>query len=250
MRNVVVSAVTGLTMGLVGSVVAAGGPIGELEVRGQVRVGQQAADGVVTVRDTTYGWFSGDRIETLSGQAVLNLDGGGSIGFGKATEAGVSAEEGRVSTHLEAGVILYAFEGDSVEFSVTSGEYTFSTRSGEARAVPVASDPPTSVGMIEVLEDGQVRVDVFEGMMLAADASGALHYQVESGQAVAFAGTEPRHVEVQFEAAQAEDDDDRGLFVWMRNNPLLTGLIVVAGTFGAYKLFFDSSSSDPDQVSP
>lgn len=243
--------IVALAIGVMGATAAmAAGPIGELDVRGNVQIGQQGNDGTVTVHETTYGWFSGDRINTRSGHAVLNLDeAGASFGFGKNTEARLSSDGGRISVELESGVILYAVEGDAAELSVASGEYRFSTTSSEARPMQVASELPMSAGMIEVLEDGEVRVTVREGVMMAADVSGALHYRVGTGEAVAFAGTEPRQVQVQAGAAR-DDDDDRGIAAWIRNNPALTGLIIAVGAYGAYKIFFDDDDDDPEPVSP
>jgi len=242
----------GITLGAMGFVSAfAGEPLGELDVRGQVHIGQQAGSGTMSVRDTSYGWFNGDRIDTRSGHAVLNLDEGGSFGFGEDTKASLGVEDGRISIDLESGVMLYAIDGDAAELAVSSGDYQFSTRSGEARAIAVASDTPMSAGMIEVLEDGEVRVTVHEGLMMAGDSTGVLQYQVDTGEAVEFSGTEPRHVEVQVEAARTEaDGGDDGAAHWMRDNSGLAGMLIVAGAFGVSAIVFDDDDDDPEPVSP
>ena len=241
----------GLTLGVMGFGAAfAAGPLGELEVRGSVQVGQQADNGTVAVRDTTYGWFSGDRIDTRSGHALLNLDDGGSFGFGENTMASLSAENGRISVELESGVMLYAIVGDAAELAVASGDYSFNTRSGEARPVAVASDAPVSAGMIEVLEDGEVRVTVHEGLMMANDVTGSLQYQVGHGEAVEFAGTEPRQVEVQVEVARSEDSNPDGVLYWIRNNPEAAGALIGVAAFGTYGMVFRSDDDDPEPVSP
>lgn len=242
----------GVALGAMGLTAAsAAGPLGELEVRGQVRVGQQADDAVVTVSDTTYGWFSGDRIDTRSGHAVLSLDEGGSFGFGQKTAATLSSDGGRISVNLESGVMLYAIEGDATELAVASGDYSFTTRSGEAEPVAVAADAPVSSGMIEVLEDGEVRVSVHAGVMTASDSTGSLFYQVDTGDAVEFSGSEVRQVEVQVEAARGDEDDGGNRVVaWIQENPALTGLMVAAGAFGVYRVFFHDDDDDPEPVSP
>jgi hypothetical protein len=232
---------------LLATTALAGGPVGELEVRGHVQIGQASGDQTVSVRDTSYGWFSGDRIVTRSGHGVLSLDSGATFGFGEDTEAVLDVDDGEVRVDLRSGVLLYAIDADTTEMQVSSGEYRFSTRSGEARPVQVADGSDAAAGMISVLEDGQVRVSVRDGLLVAGDGTGALRYQVETGEAVEFSGTEVRQVQVQVEAARGDDDDAGG---WIRNNPAVAGLVIAAGAYVGYRVFFRSDDDDPDPVSP
>lgn len=217
-----------------GSAVA-GEPIGELEANGHVQVAQSGEDGV-RVSDTTYGWFSGDSVDTRSGQAILTLENGVSFGFGKETAASVSVEDGAVVTSLDSGVMLYALEDEQVELRVDSGDYRFSTHSAEARAVEVSSGPRGAAGMIKVLDSGEVQVSVHEGVMTSTDASGSVQYRVSSGETVAFDGAEPRQVNTQVGATRRDDDDDDddgGVF-WFNNldQGAIQGLTIVAGAIG------------------
>ncbi|RFF32495.1 hypothetical protein [Wenzhouxiangella sediminis] len=245
--NVSLAAVAGV-LG-VGSALASG-PVGELEARGHVDVAQQGADNAVRVSDTTYGWFSGDSVHTGSGQALLSLDDGASLGFGKNTAATVSVEDGAVVASLESGVLLYALEDQQVELKVESGDYRFSTRSAEAQPMQVSSGPRGAAGMIRVLESGQVQVSVHDGVMASTDVSGSLQYQVASGETVAFEGTEPRQVNTQVEAARRERDRDAAA-AWFGNTPPeVLGMLAVIGGSGVYKVAFDDDDEDPQSVSP
>lgn len=229
----------------------AGGPVGELEVRGHVDIAQQGAEETVRISDTTYGWYSGDRVVTRSGQALLSLENGASFGFGNNTTASVSSSGEQVQAALEAGVLLYALD-EGTELQIESGDYRFSTEPGQARMLQVSSGPAGAAGMIEVLDDGQVQVSVREGVLTSRDADGAVHFQVDAGESVAFGNAEPRQVQVQVEAARnRDDDDDDGLIGWARNNPALAGLAIAAGGYVTYKVFFDDDDDgDPDSVSP
>lgn len=231
----------------------ADGPVGELETRGHVQVAQQGGDNAVRVSDTTYGWFSGDRVDTRSGQALLSLENGASLGFGQGSAASVSVEDGAVVASLESGVMLYALEDDQLELRVESGDYRFSTRSGDAQPMQVASGPRGVAGMIEVLDSGQVKVSVHDGVLAASDVSGSLQYRVSGGETVAFEGTEPRQVNTQVGAARRGDDDDSAAWLW--GDGSAKGFAMFVGIVGGigYKIGFDDRTgedTDPAPVSP
>lgn len=227
---------------------SAAGPVGELEVRGNARVSQQGADSAITLRDTTYGWFSGDRIETRGSQALLNLDGGASLGFAENTAATVTTEGG-LAVELDSGTLLYAIEEDAGEMQLVSGDYTFSTTPAEAQVLQVSNTEAGSVGLVQRMEDGSLQVSVREGVLTARDSSGALQYQVVSGEQVSFSGDRIEQVQVQVEAAGG--DPEVGAMAWARARPVLAGLTVATVGFGAYKIFFeDDDDNDPEPVSP
>jgi hypothetical protein len=214
------------------SLVLAAQPIGELDIRGQVRVSQADVDGAVALSDTTYGWFSGDRIDTRSGHALLNLDNNASFGFGENTRASIAQVDGELRVSLESGVVLYAVDNGQFKLVVDSGDYSFQSQSGEARAIQVSADSDWSIGLVEHDAEGQVRVSVREGFMHATHAEGGLRYQVASGDNVAFEGTEARMVQVQAMAArQNPGDDDGSLAFWLQNNAVPAGLtLIMTGT--------------------
>lgn len=226
---------------------AAAGPIGELDVRGSARVAQEGSESSIALRDTTYGWFSGDRIETRSSQAVLNLDAGASFGFAENTVATVSSDQG-IAVDLQDGVLLYAIEEEAGVMQLVSGDYTFSTTPADAQVLQVSSEEGGSVGMVQRLEDGSLQVSVHQGVLTAHDSSGSLQYQVVSGEQVSFADGRIEQVEVQVEAAGTERG---GVVGWAAANPVLAGLAVAAVGFGTYKVFIESDSDDdPEPVSP
>lgn len=227
---------------------SAAGPIGDLEVRGHARISQATTDGAISLRDTSYGWFSGDRIETRNSHALLNLNSGASFGFAENTSASVSTENG-LSVALDSGVLLYAIEEGAGEMRLVSGEYTFSTAPAEAQIIQVSRTEAGSVGMIQRMEDGSLQVSVQEGVLTARDSSGALQYQVVSGEQVSFANDRIEQVQVQVEATGG--GAGTGIVGWAAANPLLAGLAVAATGYGVYKVAFESSSDDdPDPVSP
>lgn len=226
---------------------AAAGPIGELDVRGHARIAQEGNESTISLRDTTYGWFSGDRIQTGSSQAVLNLESGASFGFAENTTATVSSGSG-LSVTLEDGVVLYAIEERAGSMSLVSGDYTFSTAPAGEQALQVSSSEGGSVGMVQRAEDGSLQVSVYEGVLTARDSSGSLQYQVVSGEQVSFSDGRIEQVQVQVQETAAAGGGFTG---WVAANPLLAGLIGAGVAFGTYKVFIESDDDDdPEPVSP
>lgn len=226
---------------------SAASPIGELEVRGNARIAQQGADSSISLRDTTYGWFSGDQIQTGSSQALLNLDSGASFGFAENTTASVSTDDG-LQVALDDGVLLYAIEEDGATMELVSGEYTFSTAPADVQVMQVSNTEAGSVGMVQRMEDGSLQVSVQEGVLTARDSSGALQYQVVSGEQVSFNADRIEQVQVQVEATGGGAG---GIGAWFAANPILGGLAVAAAGFGVYKVAFeDDDDPEPEPVSP
>lgn len=231
---------------------SAAGPIGELEVRGQSRVSQADASGQITVNNTRYAWFSGDRIETRAGaNAILNLDAGASLGFGENSVARVSVDNG-IAVALDRGVFLYAVEDRAGAMTLVSGDYVFSTAGDEPRVLQVSDQPAVSIGMIRKLEDGSVEVTVSEGVLEATHADAGLRYPVAAGEQVRFGQDEVRAVQVQVEVV-TEETARRGLWALFPNNAVAAvALGVGAGlaSYGVYRWQFRSSSPDEEPVSP
>lgn len=227
----------------------ASGPVGELEIRGSATISQQGAESSISLRDTTYGWFSGDRIQTRSSHALLNLDAGASFGFAENTVATVSTEGGLV-VELDDGTILYAIDENAGAMNLVSGEYTFSTTPAEAQVLQVANTDAGSVGMVRVKEDGSLQVSVQEGVLTARDSSGALQYQVVSGEQVSFNPDRIEQVQVQVEETAAGAGGGGGIVGWAAANPLLAGLAVAVAGYGIYTVAFDDDDDDDDVVDP
>jgi hypothetical protein len=220
-------------------------PVGELEVQGRASVASEGSDGAIRLVDTTYGWMSGDRVETRSGTAILNLDGGASLGFGENSAGDVSVEDGVVSVQLDSGTMLYALDDQTAELAVTSGEYRFSTQPRGAQAIEVSRESRGAAGMIEVGEEGVVEVDVRSGVLSSTNASGSLQYQVASGESVAFDGADVRQVEVQL-GDRNRNPDEEGSFICPGQDAELCYVALGAGaiTIGAIA---ERAISDDDE---
>ncbi|AGA33053.1 hypothetical protein TVNIR_1382 [Thioalkalivibrio nitratireducens DSM 14787] len=249
---------TKLTSGLmgfafIGLTLAASGPalagsIGDLVAHDTVRISQQGSEGSINVSSTRYAWYSGDRIDTRNGRAVLDLDAGASVGFAAQTRASLALEGNRIRANLDAGSLLYAIPEPGLSLHVSSGPYEFST-TGDGEIVQVSGSGSGSFGMIQRLDDGQLKVTVREGTVTARDASGNVYYRVGAGERVTFSADEPGLIQAQVEAADpgaagaaggGAGAIGRGLGLAFLGG----GLAVVGGSAAA------SSTSDPDPVSP
>ncbi len=148
-----------------GSVVSAevAWPIGELDVQG-VAVVTKESGGSVRVSNGTYTWFSGDRVENRSGQSLLILDNGTSFGFGENTQATVSLSEDATVVDIHQGSVLYTSEDDQ-EIQFLSGDAYLSNRLSNPPECVLG--PVGSVGLIQLQDNGDSRVEVLEGVLYA-----------------------------------------------------------------------------------
>ncbi|AHE99983.1 hypothetical protein [Thioalkalivibrio paradoxus] len=253
MKTKLTSGLVGLAfLGLAASGPALAGAIGELTAHDTVRIAQQGSEGRINVANTQYAWHSGDRIDTRNGRAVLDLDAGASVGFAADTQASVALDGSRIQVALDAGSLLYALPEPGLSLHVSSGPYEFST-AADGEVVQVGTTDAGSFGLIQRLDDGQLKVTVREGSVTARDRSGNVYYRVGAGERVTFSGEEPGLIQAQVEAADpdaaAAAGGGAGAGAGAAGHGLGLaflggGLAVVAGSAAA------SSSSDPDPVSP
>ena len=133
-------------------------PIGEVQIQGTATI-TKASGGTVTVSNGSYTWFPGDQIVNGSGQSLLVLDNGVTLGLGEGAIATVSVTEAGLTTvEMTQGSVLYTTTPESnVQF--ISGDVVLTTAS--------AQDSPGAVGLIQIGDDGVQRVEVVEGDMLA-----------------------------------------------------------------------------------
>ena len=227
-------------------------PAGELEVRGQATITQ--ADGTqLPLRDTQYTLFSGDRIAVRSGQALLTLEEGSTLGMSAGSTISV-VSEGGLEVTVHQGGLVYSVEDVAGVAQMVLSEATLCTD-------PNQTDAPSSVGTIEATAEGSL-VAVFEGLLVVCD-NGPLAGQTISagdrvmiteagltpvtGQAGALGVSEP----VAATTSAATTTTLSTIGQWMVNNPVLAGLAVAVGATGTYYVVFRDDSSEPERpVSP
>ncbi len=241
-------------------------PMGELEVRGVAELGQ--TDGIVTTRvaNTTYTWFSGDRIQVSDGTALLTLDAGQSFAFLAGTEASVRTDEERVVIDLDSGMMLYAIEGEDVEVLVNQHRFV-------NLATPDSELEPcfglNAAGLLNVIGDDELEVIVQAGILERATVDRAVEHTAQPGERVlfrpdSFEVTEielPEEIRAQLE--DMEDSDELPCIAWWAREEMARGmmagraggvLIGAAIGTGIYQVFFsdddDAPFDPPDPVSP
>ena len=196
-----------IALGLTVAGAAAAGPAGSLEIQGQVRVAQADSDTYMRLSSSRYVWFSGDRIDTRGGTAILDLDHGVSIGFPRETRASLQLEGDVIRVDLESGALLYAIPGARKELVVATRDAVLSTRpDGEYLRVGAAG--PGAFGIVQRLDDGQLGVTVRDGTMRVGDREGNVYYRVEANQRVNFIGEGPGMAIAQIEAITPPPEPD------------------------------------------
>ncbi len=222
-----------LAVGVAATSVALAAPVGNLDIQGNARIAQQGSDSFIRLSNTRHAWFSGDRIDTGTGTAILDLDAGANIGFAHNTRAALTMEQGVVRVDLEAGAVLYAIPESRIELVVTSGEYRLTTRP-DAEYLRVSAPGPGSFGIVQRLENGELQITVRDGVMAVADHAGEVHHQVQANQRVNLSGEEPGVVIAQIEAVAPPPEPDsepeaapepapRGV------NPMVVGGLAIVG---------------------
>jgi hypothetical protein len=176
-----------VALGLTAAGVALAGPVGSLDIQGNVRIAQPGSEVFFRMSNTRYPWFPGDRIDTGGGTAIMDLDGGVNIGFARETRAALTVEAAVVRVELESGALLYAIPQSRMDLVITSGEDVLSTRA-DAEYLRVSASGPGSFGIVQRLDNGQLRVTVRDGMMVVGDKAGNVHHRVAANQRVVFSG--------------------------------------------------------------
>lgn len=234
-------------------------PIGELEVRGTVQLGQANADGALRISNTTYSWYSGDRIEVRTGTAILTLEEGHSFGFPVGSDASLNIEEDRILVELNAGMLLYAIEGKDVELQITSDDFLHIAR-------PANELQPcfglNATGLVHSATNLENRVFVQTGELEGGTQDRSIDYVVEPGEQVIFTPSEYSVVEVELpeavkqELEDLEDGDQLPCIIWWIKEEQMRGLIaaLTPGTafwigtatgVTTYYIFFDDEEECP-----
>ncbi len=234
-------------------------PIGELEVRGSVSVGQPDGVGMVRINNTSYTWFSGDRIEVRSGSAILTLDGGQSFGFLEGTQGSLRVEDERIIIDLDDGMLLYAIEGEEAELVVNKERFiNIAAPSGQLEPCLGLN----AVGLVHARNSDEVDIIVQSGILDGGTADGQLTRRVEPGEQVTFTQSEiivseivlPEEVEEQLEEME-EGQSLPCIIWWLRQEEALgfisrltAGQALAIGALiggGAGYIFFDDETVCP-----
>ena len=196
-----------LAAGMTLSSVALAEPVGSLEIQNSVRIAQADSDAYMRLSSSRYVWFSGDRIDTRGGTAILDLDRGVSIGFPRDTRASLERDADVIRVDLESGALLYAIPESRKELVITVGNTVLSTRP-DGDYLRVSAPGPGAFGIVQRLDDGQLRVIVRDGTMSVGDSEGNTHYRVEANQRVNFNGEGPGMEIAQIEAITPPPEPD------------------------------------------
>jgi len=179
----------GILLGLVFGGVSLGvlaGPVGYLQIEGQIEVKSSGDQQAVRVSDNNFTVFSGDQINTRQGAAVLVLNNGGTLGLAPSSRATVRVDRAKRETELELlnGTLLYSLPGHMGRFSVALDDFRLSSDSGGERAIAVDEGSEDDMsGQVERLDDGHVRVSVRTGQM-QVQSGGGNRYLVSAGNEI------------------------------------------------------------------
>ncbi len=164
---------------------AAGAPIGYLQVEGAISVQPAQAEAAVRISENNYTVFSGDRLATGQGSAVLVLNGDGVVGLGRSSVARVSRDERSrtLTVHLDQGALLFAIPQSSGMLDIKVSDFVLQTGIDDADRILVEQARDEASGMVERLADGHIRVAMRSGELHARGAGGS-RYRVAAGEQV------------------------------------------------------------------
>jgi len=101
---------------------AVAGPLGELEIQGDVRLTQLGSSQTMTLRNTTFSLFSGDRIVTGDSSASLRLGSGDSLAVGPHSELSLTANGSYLQADLTRGSLAYLFRSNGTALRINGEE--------------------------------------------------------------------------------------------------------------------------------
>ena len=158
-------------------------PLGTLQSEGRFQVIAADAEAPVTINQAEYTFFSGDTIIANRGDAVLNFNTGGGIGFPKGARVTViQTDSGSIEASVLDGSVLYAFPEGRENFMFRVGNFTIHGQAPEVRSMQVARDGE-SVGTIERLSGGNIKATVRSGALHIRNGD-SVRYQVSAGESV------------------------------------------------------------------
>jgi len=229
-----------IALGLTLAGAAAAGPVGSLEIHGQVRIAPPDGETYTRLSSSRYAWFSGDRIDTRGGTAILDLDHGVSIGFPRDTRASLHRDADGIHVSLDSGALLYAIPESRKALVITTGNTVLSTQP-DGEYTRVSAPGAGAFGIVQRRDDGQLGVTVRDGTMSVGDRDGNTYYRVEANQRVNFTGEGPGMEIAQIEAitpppepdpevvAEPEPEPEPPEPTPAGTNPLVIGGLALAG---------------------
>jgi len=162
-------------------------PVGTLQSEGRFQVIAAGKDEPVAINQPEYTFFSGDTIIARRADAVLNLNGGGGIGFPMGSRVTVAqSDSGAIEAEIVSGAVLYAFPEGRENFTFRVGNFTVQGQAPEVRSMQVnreGENVGTSVGTVERLADGNIKASVRSGALHIRNGD-SVRYQVSAGETV------------------------------------------------------------------
>ena len=179
-------------------------PVGTLQSEGRFQVIAAGSDEPVGINQSEYTFFSGDTIISKRADAVLNLNGGGGIGFPTGSRVTViQTDSGAIEAEIVSGAVLYAFPEGRENFTFRVGNFTVQGQAPEVRSMQVSREGETtgtSVGTIERLADGNIKASVRSGALHIRNGD-SVRYQVSAGETVGLLDMPNRTIRTQSSAA-------------------------------------------------
>jgi len=173
-----------LVIGIACSTALLAGPIGYLKSDQPVAVQPAEALAPTAIDEHDYTVFSGDRIVTETGSAVILLDTGGSIGIARDSGVAVSVDPGSqaLTVELLAGTMLYSLPAQSTALTIRLDGHELSSLAGGGQAMRVAFETDHElVGMVERIDQDQFRVSVRNGDLYMNSNHGS-RFQIRAGE--------------------------------------------------------------------
>ena len=179
----------------------AAAPIGVAQIQGEVTVHPADGSPSLTLADTSFAWYDGDGMSTGASGVVLSLNDGSSLGLAEnsAVQVGAPQDGQRIQVRLRSGTVLYTLASATTALAIQAADFHLSTRLAADGVVEVSSTPVAQAGVVELLDDGHVRVSVRDGH-LAVSGAGGTNYQVSAGQRVGLLGGTVAAVQTQLGA--------------------------------------------------
>ncbi len=97
------------------------GPVGELDIQGDVRLTMAGSAETVTLRNTSYTLFAGDRVATGNTAATLRMTGGNSLAIGPNSELSLDMDAGAIQADLQRGSLTYLLRSNGMPIRVNGG---------------------------------------------------------------------------------------------------------------------------------
>lgn len=145
---------------------AQAGPLGDLEIRGDVRLTQASSGESMAFSNTTFAVFGGDRVGTGESPATLRLGSGATFAVGPHSEVAFSTDAGLVEAELVRGWLAYSLGAGDHGLRVNGSDQILTDRLGLVEVVdpanrswrPIADAEPLVADSGLRISDGNIRL--------------------------------------------------------------------------------------------